>query len=143
MNRAGNLRSERVVQEAMLLMGVGFFVWAVSTESPVMAAEVYGEAIGRYPAEWWAVSVIGASLAYLWGIRCYSVRYWRAAVARIVGLFWHTATITAFGLGALEAVHGKHLVVFSAAILFIHARFALWTLFDVLRGRERATGDVR
>lgn len=137
MSRRSNLRSEAVVQHAMLFMGAGFLAAGLWFTEPVMDEKVYGAAIGRYPAEWWAVSIIGACLLYLWGICCHASHYWPAAAARLLGIGWHTATISAFMWGATQAVHGKHLVLFSAAMLLMMLRFLWWTLGDLLWSDER------
>jgi hypothetical protein len=130
------------VQMHFLALGIAFWFVAMSFETPIMDAAVYGDFIGTYPAEWWAASVMLASAAYLAGIIINGNWRWSAAL-RLAGALWHVFTLTAFSHGGWSAPQGLHLLIWASVALSMHLIFLWWNLGDLARAVRSETWPPR
>lgn len=131
-----NLRrhgDSQVVFQIMLLgMALVFWVFAKVNDNPIMAPEIYGDFVTRYPAEWWAASLMLASGAYLAGIMINGNWRWSAAM-RLIGAIWHVLTMALFVWGGMGAKHGDVIMIWGASILIVHLFFTGWNAADLWR----------
>lgn len=128
--------SQIVVQCAALALAILFHLSATIQEKQIMPAEVYGEWITHYPAEWWARSIMGASTVYLLGIMVNGSWRWSPAL-RVVGATWHVIVLSAFVLGAWGTTYGDFFVLICAVFGAMHIVFLCWNLGDLARAFGR------
>lgn len=124
--------SQTVFQIMLLGMALVFWVFAKIKSVPIMDAEIYGDFVTRYPAEWWAASLMLASGAYLAGIVINGNWRWSPAL-RLIGAGWHVATMALFVVGGMNAVHGDVIMIWGASILVVHLFFVAWNIGDLCR----------
>ena len=131
--------SQTVVQVAFLGMAVAYYVAAKQTTEPLMPANVYGEWVVSFPAEWWAISLMFASALFLAGIRINGHWRWSPAL-RFAGAGWHFITLTAFCVGASGAADGDFFMLSTGTFAIVHFVFLWWNARDLAaaigRGHE-------
>ena len=130
LRRYGNVQV--FVQAHFLVMGIAFWFVAKKLDVAVMSTRVYGEVIGRYPAEWWAGSIILASGIFLAGIIINGNWRWSVCL-RLIGAAWHVLTLSAFAHGGATAPEGMHLLIWACVALSMHVFLLWWNLGDFAR----------
>lgn len=124
--------SQTVFQIMLLGMALVFWIFAKVKSGPIMDAEIYGAFVTRYPAEWWAASLMLASGGYLAGILINGNWRWSPAL-RLIGALWHVVTMSMFVIGGMHAPHGDVIMIWGASILIVHLFFAAWNATDLGR----------
>jgi hypothetical protein len=137
---SANLRkhgdSQLVMQWCTLGLSALFYGRAVASDGQVMPAEVYGEWVTHYPAEWWALLIMGASTVYIVGILING--HWRwSPVFRVIGAGAHVTVMAAFVVGAIGATYGDFFVLICLVMGLQHAVFLAWNLIDMSRAIGR------
>lgn len=128
--------SQLVMQLCTFALSVLFYLSAVTQEGAIMPAEVYGEWVTRYPAEWWALLIMGASTVYLVGIVING--HWRwSPLFRTVGAGVHVTVMAAFVRGAFGATYGDFFVLICLVMGAAHAVFLAWNITDLARAFGR------
>jgi len=126
--------SQLVMQWCTLGLSVLFYLRAVLSEGQVMPAEVYGAWVTDYPAEWWAMLIMGASTIYIVGIVING--YWRwSPVFRVIGSGLHVTVMAAFVVGAFGAAYGDFFVLICLVMGVQHSVFLAWNMGDLMRAR--------
>lgn len=121
----------------LLLIAVLFYARAVTTDEYVMPPGVYGEWVTSFPAEWWALSLMGASAAWIVGIVING--HWRwSPCLRLLGTGWHIVTLALFVFGAADAGADFMILLSLGAACAVAVMFG-WAMIDVwhaVRGGE-------
>lgn len=113
-----------------------FFLSSVFSPDPVMPAEVYGEWVTQFPAEWWAGLIFAASVVYMVGIVING--HWRwSPLFRTIGAAVHLTVMAAFVRGAAGAVYGDFFVLICLIMGIAHAVFLAWNITDLARAFGR------
>lgn len=124
--------SQLVMQWCTLGLSVLFGLRAVLSEGQIMPAEVYGEWVTEYPAEWWAILIFASSVIYILGIVING--HWRwSPVLRVIGAASHVTVMAAFVRGAADATFGDFFVLICLVMGIQHAVFLAWNISDLAR----------
>lgn len=128
--------SQLVMQWCTLGLSALFYLRSVMSENQVMPAEVYGEWATRWPAEWWALLIMGASTIYIVGIFINGQWRW-SPVFRVIGSAAHVTIMAAFVRGAFGATYGDFFVLICLVMGIQHAVFLAWNITDLARAIGR------